>query len=67
MGWISDRSEYARQREALRRRTNWESADGLPNLSWEIAEILDPHHGFEPEALTRPEAPPKRSRRTRHA
>jgi hypothetical protein len=56
MGWFSDQSEYARQREALRRRTNWEStADRQPNPSWERDEDLEPAQSWEPDVLRRPD------------
>ncbi len=54
MRWILESDEYSRQRESLRRRTDWESPRGLPNLSWERPEDSDPDQGWEPEPLPRP-------------
>jgi hypothetical protein len=54
MRWILESDEYSRQRESLRRRTNWESAGWRPNPSWERAEDADPDQDWEPEPLPRP-------------
>jgi hypothetical protein len=58
--------EYSRQRESLRRRTNWESACWLPSLSWEPTDDADPDRDWEPELLPRPrDARPRSLRRSR--
>ncbi len=54
MRWILEGGEYSRQRETLRRRTNWESGDWLPNFNWEQTDDLDPDRDWEPEPLPRP-------------
>ncbi len=63
MRWILEGGEYSRQRETLRRRTNWESPDWRPNLSWEPADDPDPDADWEPEPLPRPRDLQPRSRR----
>lgn len=68
MRWILEGGEYSRQRESLRRRTNWESAGRLPNPNWEQTDDPDPDRDWEPEPLPRPRdlrpRPARRSRRS---
>jgi hypothetical protein len=63
MRWILEGGEYSRQREQLRRRTNWESADSLPDPNWESPDDSDPDTGWEPEPLPRPRDLQRRSAR----
>jgi hypothetical protein len=66
MRWILESGEYSRQRETLRRRTNCEQADWLPNLTWEPADDADPDRDWEPEPLPRPrDLRPRAARRSR--